>query len=150
MGNHICGSKKDSFDNQNVEEISNLEEGNWKSLPLYLPIFTRCRPVSIHDGDTFWVTTTIDGMKYRINVRLYGYDAWELKSAGQKGLRAKEALERLIKDKEIHVKTHNYDCFGRLLITVYNEKEEDIVPILIQEGHGYPYEKKGKMKHGNR
>ena len=74
------------------------------------------RVLRVIDGDTFVVR--YDGEN--TSVRLYGYNAPELREAG--GLEAAEALRKLIDDKDVRLvfcARKRRDNFGRLLARVY-------------------------------
>ena len=68
------------------------------------------RVVGVHDGDTI---TLLTADKTQIKIRLEGIEAPESKQAF--GNRAKQELSGLIFDKQVVIKNHGVDLYGRTL-----------------------------------
>jgi|688.fasta_scaffold00528_8 endonuclease YncB( thermonuclease family) len=151
-----------------MEELRNIELNTYKlfSLKDYI---TYAKMLKNYDGDTANIIFMFEGIPMHVKARLYGYDCSEMKPSlndpnrDEKKKKALEAKKRLwylcTKEEEekshktlIKIKCGNYDKYGRLLITVFNEDYE-IDPVktndelfkdsinnqMINEGHGYTY-----------
>lgn len=115
-----------------------------------------------YDGDTADCVIINNDILYRFKVRMYGYDSPEIKPSLNIENReeiikkAKEAKNRLwqLTTKTDEYKSHknlikiecgDFDKYGRLLITAYNEDVEEynfensINKKMIDEGYGYSY-----------
>jgi len=115
-----------------------------------------------YDGDTAECVLINNDILYRFKVRMYGYDSPEIKPSlnienrEEIVKKAKEAKNRLwqLTTKTDEYKNHknlikiecgDFDKYGRLLITAYEEENEDydfeksINKKMIDEGYGYSY-----------
>jgi len=114
-----------------------------------------------YDGDTADCVLIYKNDFYRFKVRFYGYDSPEIKPSlnienrDEIIMKAKEAKYRLwqLTTKTDEYKNHkniikiecgDFDKYGRLLITAYEEEEEEdfeksINKRMIEEGYGYSY-----------
>ena len=112
----------------------------------------RGRPCNVYDGDTFSLMFVFgdDVIKYRC--RCLGYDTPEMKPSLKNPNRekekemAKKAKERFMEllgrggDGFVEVVCGGFDKYGRILVTVYNGVDEkSLNEIMIEEGHGIPY-----------
>jgi len=116
-------------------------------------------PCHIYDGDTFSVIFDYKGELVKYKCRCMGYDTAEMKPSlkdenrlEQKEL-AHKAKDRLIEllgkheTKLIKIECLDFDKYGRLLINIWNMVDEkSINTIMIEEGHGKPYEGGTKEK----
>jgi endonuclease YncB( thermonuclease family) len=85
----------------------------------------KCKIVKVTDGDTVKVIFKpyFFSKYYHFNVRLIGFDANEIRTRDpvekEKGLALKKELENLVSDKIVYLLCDKFDCFGRLLGTIY-------------------------------
>jgi endonuclease YncB( thermonuclease family) len=116
-------------------------------------------PCHIYDGDTFSVIFEYKGELIKYRCRCTGYDCAEMKPSKSDPNRehekelAHKAKDRLIEllgkhpSKLIKIECGEFDKYGRLLITFYNNIDnKSINQIMIDEGHGKPYEGGTKEK----
>ena len=99
--------------------------------------------IYVSDGDTISVKKLEKGIitGKLIKVRLFGIDAPETKQ--DYGYESKEALMKMIKDKNIKIKGQEKDRYGRLLgVIYYNEK--NINEEMVKGGHAWWYEEYDK------
>ena len=110
--------------------------------------FKLCRVLYVHDGDTICLALRHRGRTWKINGRLYGINAPELRPAQDaanrqqiilKAARARDALREKCLTKKVIVEFHDVDRFGRWLCTLYTEsrgkKRENINDHMVQQGH---------------
>ena len=144
----ICQSDKpddiDEFDKYNYLPYST----DIKNIPVYVPKFTYGRVIKVYDGDTIWMTATIDNISYRFNIRLYGIDSPELKpkegtieEKHRESVYAnisKSKLSELILDKIVKVSILNQtkinnrlinEKYGRLLCNVYIKHHGQLISV---------------------
>lgn len=151
-----------------MEELRNIELNTYPifSLKDYI---TYAKLLSNYDGDTGDIIIIYKEIPMHLKARFYGYDCCEMKpllkdpKRDEKKKRAIEAKNRLwylctneeeIKShkKLIKIKCGEYDKYGRILITAFNEDydidsnktEEELFKDsinyqMINEGHGYSY-----------
>lgn len=133
-------------------------------------LITYAKLLSNYDGDTGDILFIYNQMPMRMKARFTGYDTCEMKPSlkdpkrDEKKKRAQEAKERLwflctnsndLKENHstlIKIKCGEFDKYGRLLITAFNEQTNfeqlddksqfdlSINAQMINEGHGYIYE----------
>jgi endonuclease YncB( thermonuclease family) len=90
----------------------------------------KCKVVKVTDGDTVKLIFKpyFFSKYYYFNVRLIGFDANEVRTRDpvekEKGLELKKELEILISDKIVYLLCDNFDCFGRLLGTIYLDSKK--------------------------
>ena len=131
---------------------------------------TECyaRVVNIHDGDTITVIIPLfDTNKfYKFSVRLSGIDTCEISSTTEENkilaINAKNKLIELVTSNNntdiiklylqnnialVYLKCLDFDKYGRLLATIYKNKNDEISfsDILIKEKLGYCYTGKKKL-----
>lgn len=139
--------------NTNLDDIQIF---NFKGLKTYGKILKN------YDGDTADCVIINNDILYRFKIRMYGYDSPEIKPSlnienrEEIILKAKEAKYKLWKlttktdDYQIHktlikIECGDFDKYGRLLITAYDENIEEldfsksINKMMIDEGYGYSY-----------
>jgi hypothetical protein len=116
-------------------------------------------PANIYDGDTLSIIFVYNGTPVKYRCRALGYDSPEMKPSlsnpnrtAEKAL-AQKAKDRFIElltkhaDKNIFIKCHEFDKYGRLLVEIWNYVDkESINTIMIDEGHGKPYQGGTKEK----
>ena len=119
------------------------------------------KPCNIYDGDTFSILFLYKGEVIKYRCRCLGYDTPEMKPSlkdpnrekeKEKAREAKKRFEELLakgKDGLVEVECSDFDKYGRILVTVYNDVDtKSINDIMIEEGHGLVYDggKKTKFK----
>jgi len=108
------------------------------------------KPCRIYDGDTFTSVFWYKDEWIKWRCRSFGYDSPELKPRLSEPDRnttialAKQARDRfselLFKSDNITIHCHEFDKYGRILVTVYNGiDKQSINHIMLEEGHGRPY-----------
>ena len=116
-------------------------------------------PVNIYDGDTLSIIFVYNGIPVKYRCRALGYDSPEMKPLLSNPNRIKEkdlahaAKERFIElltkhpEKNIFIKCHEFDKYGRLLVEIWNNVNKDSINnIMINEGHGKVYDGGTKQK----
>lgn len=105
----------------------NIEQLTLKDTPRFTfsGINTRAKVLKIYDPDTFTIGFIFNSNPVKINIRLNGIDAPELKSdipsEKQACILGRDALKELLQDKIVIVKLHDFDKYGRALADVYLE-----------------------------
>ena len=106
-------------------------------------IKTYAKVCDVYDGDTIKIVFNFKGEMIKYSARLYGIDTPEIRTKDaeekKRGYEARDFLRGMILDKVVKVDLLKFDKYGRLLATVYNEKEENVVEVMIKNGHGKPY-----------
>lgn len=134
---------EDRFKNCNIEntqpfDLQQYKNGKW------------CKVIDVYDGDTCTVVTNISNMLCSFKIRLYGYDAPELKPRKtvlnrkkviKKGLESRNALQSQILGKIVRIESHGMDNFGRILGTIYTFDNININDWMLDSGFGIPYKK---------
>lgn len=109
-----------------------------------------CKVVDIYDGDTCKVVFILKDKLYRWNVRMNGYDSPEMRVSKSNPRRdiikenavlARDYLSSLVKNQLVYIKCGEFDKYGRLLGTLYINKNDDVSvnDIMIKNGYGYTY-----------
>jgi endonuclease YncB( thermonuclease family) len=109
-------------------------------------------PTNIYDGDTLSIIFVYNGIPVKYRCRAFGYDSPEMKPSLSNPNREQEknlaliSKERFIElltkhpEKNIFIKCHEFDKYGRLLVEIWNYVDTcSINSIMINEGHGKPY-----------
>ena len=91
------------------------------------------RVVGVHDGDTITVLTPI---YTKLKIRLAFIDAPELSQPF--GYRAKQAMSMLVYGRDVTLRTHSHDRYGRTVAIVFIE-ETDVGLQLLRQGLAWPY-----------
>lgn len=113
--------------------------------------------VNVYDGDTFRACVYHNGRIKKLTFRPVGYDAPEMKPSKSMEnrdeyiIKAKEAREYFISacggiGSFIFVHCHEYDKYGRVLVTVYKKREDNntINSIMLDSGLVNAYDGKTK------
>ena len=111
-----------------------------------VPHFYPCTVMRVVDGDTLDLVVDVGFyMSGAFRFRLMGYNAPESRGPERRlGNTATEDLvARVWQAKEMHVRSHKADSFGRWLGDLYMDGV-DLVPELIQGGFGVVWDGKGK------
>ena len=133
-------------------ESCNPDEIPWLSLN---NITCQCRVIDVYDADTVTLILPFENKLFKKKCRLLGIDSAEIRTKNLKekeyALLSKKKLHELIYDKIIWVKCGDWDKYGRLLGTLYLNKDDldkdnSINNMLIKEHYAYAYDGKKKMK----
>lgn len=116
-------------------------------------------PTNIYDGDTLSIIFVYNGRPVKYRCRALGYDSPEMKPLLSNPNRlmekvlARKAKDRFIElltkhtEKNIFIKCHEFDKYGRLLVEIWNNVDkESINTIMVNEGHGKAYDGGTKEK----
>ena len=109
-------------------------------IPKPTPMHTyKATLIKVVDGDTVDLMVDLGFRQFmRDRFRLFGIAAWEPRGEEkEKGLKAKEALIRLIEGNELIVYTHKNDKRGKYgrWLTVIWIKDINVNEWLVREGH---------------
>ncbi len=106
---------------------------------------------SIYDGDTFTVVYIQDGVLCKRRCRCSGYDSPEIKTKNleekKKACEAKEFLKTKLPKYVFKLKIYGLDKYGRFLVDI-KIKKKFLKDIMIEAGHGYPYDGGTKKEFG--
>jgi endonuclease YncB( thermonuclease family) len=117
----------------------------------------RAKVLSVYDGDTITVCFFYNNKYQKFHVRMHGYDSSEIKpkknipnreEIKKSAIAAKNRLIELIGGRIIYLYCGKFDKYGRLLGKIkLNENDSLYInDIMVQEGYGYPYLGKTKIK----
>ena len=143
---------------KNVKNIFKSNSTNLSKCDNNTPMFSLegemklCKVVDIYDGDTCKVVFKLKDKLYRWNVRMNGYDSPEMRVSKsnprrddikQKAILARDYLSSLVKNENqlVYIKCGEFDKYGRLLGTLYINKNDNVSvnDMMIKNGHGYNY-----------
>ena len=123
--------------------MSNLAECSWINTKPFLPHFTQGKCIKVYDCDTITVAAEVGGSFYRFQIRLYGIDGPEMKSANplekEKAKIARDKMAAIILDKIVIVHIISSDKYGRLLSKVITTDGVDMSEHLLSTGLALPY-----------
>ena len=122
----------------------------------YNGLYKNCKIVDVYDGDTFKACFYYNGELIKYTFRTLGYDSPEMKpklNKKNRNIEKKKAIEardyfiKLTNDKNgiVKIKFGKFDKYGRILATVYNKNNKNVNNLMIESGHGIPYDG-GKKK----
>lgn len=126
---------------QCCKKTQSLEVCTYENTEPFYPNIKSGKVVKVYDGDTIHVAALYGkDHVYRFMIRMYGYDAPEVKGVSKaEGIKAKEALERRILNKNVSIHVHQEkEKYGRLLATI-SDTEGEINGWMIKKGYGVPY-----------
>ena len=151
-------TNKELVANTKTELVTNINSELININPKVVPYFTwkgkifLAKPCNIYDGDTFSICWIWKGDSIKYRCRCLGYDSPEMKpllsnpnrdKEKELAKKAKERFEELIfanPDQVVKIECGDFDKYGRILVTVWNNiNEKSINEIMIEEGHGKPY-----------
>ena len=96
----------------------------------------------VYDGDSIHIVFEYKGEYHKWTCRLFGIDTAELRSkdAIEKAfaIETRDELSRKILYQNIDVKCHNFDKYGRLLVSIYKDNQ-NINQWLIDSGYAKRY-----------
>lgn len=98
------------------------------------PAFISGYVISIADGDTF---TMLTGNKKQVRIRLYGIDCPEKKQAF--GTVARQALSRLVFNKQVKARQMDIDRYKRIVAIVYDEAGNCVNETMLTQGLAWHY-----------
>lgn len=135
--------------NRTDDELKNINPENIKYFSFDHLVFN-AKPCHIYDGDTFSVIFKYRNEYIKYKCRCNGYDSPEMKPLLSKPNRddeirlanlAKNRLTELLNKNElVTIKCHSFEKYGRILVTVYNNIDNDSInDIMIKENHGKSY-----------
>jgi endonuclease YncB( thermonuclease family) len=147
--------------------LDKLKLANKANTPIFSfnGLVTYGKAVDFYDGDTFNIIISYYDLLYHFKARMFGYDSPEMKPSlslenreevKKNALVAKNRLMELLGSKDyFKVHCHEFDKYGRLLVSVFvkdhhddNDEEEDngvydfnktVNGQMVREGHGYSY-----------
>jgi endonuclease YncB( thermonuclease family) len=141
-------NNKDNKDNKDIQKLdpNKIPYFNFKGQTFY------AKPCHIYDGDTFSICWIWKGEPIKYRCRCLGYDSPEMKPSlsnpnrekeKQLALAAKNRFTQLLEANPfglIKVECGEFDKYGRILVTVYNNIDsKSINEIMIEEHHGKIY-----------
>lgn len=150
--------------NYNLDRLKDATKDN---TPLFSfnGICTYAKAVEFYDGDTFNIMISHYDLVYHLKARMFGYDSPEMKPSlslenrediKKNAITAKNRLAELLSAKEyFKVRCHEFDKYGRLLVSVMCDHDESspsynfentVNAQMIKEGHGYAYNGGTKLK----
>jgi len=153
MGNCIFLQLSRNIKTYKDTDLSGYTSENTPWLSLESQI-VKCKVIDVYDGDTITVILPWNGSVFKKKCRLTGIDCAEIKTKDLRekscGYDAKQFLANTIKDKELWIHCGDWDKFGRLLITIFNTREEvgnfekSINQKMIDSHYAYKYDGKAK------
>ena len=109
-----------------------------------------CKVIDVYDGDTITVILPFNTMFYKKKCRLYGIDCAEIRTKDLEekkcGYDAKRFLSDHIHNKQVWIYCGDWDKYGRLLITIYTNKQDignfdkSINKLMLDNNHAYSYD----------
>jgi endonuclease YncB( thermonuclease family) len=139
--------------NLDNEKLLNIKDD--KSIP-YFSFKNKtfiAKPCNIYDGDTFTSIFEYRGELIKYKCRCMGYDTAEMKpKLADKNREHEKELAHKAKDRFIEllnkhpsnlvkIECLDFDKYGRILVNVWNNiDDKSINTIMIEEGHGKPYD----------
>ncbi len=112
---------------------------------------TYAKPVKVYDGDTVHFAFYYKDNVYIFKTRFEGIDTAEIRSKNQRekeyAKKTKEYLEKLMGGL-VYLKCGKCDKYGRLLVTLFKDKNDQpsINQLLLDEGYAYEYDGKTKKR----
>jgi len=105
--------------------------------------------VKVYDGDTCFAVFILNDEPVKFKIRMLGYDSPEMKpllsninrnEEIKKAIKARDELSKLVLNKCVKLKCGNWDKYGRLLGTIYTEKNMCVNEYMLQNNFGYKYD----------
>jgi endonuclease YncB( thermonuclease family) len=117
---------------------------------------TLAKVVDVYDGDTCTIVFFLNKQIIKYKCRMLGYDSPEMKPLKtienrneiiEKAKNARDFFISLLKESDfiVDIKMGKFDKYGRILATMSN-KMGNINELIIQNGHGVPYDGGTKLK----
>lgn len=92
------------------------------------------RAVKTFDGDSF-MASRMDGAE--VEIRLFGIDAPERHQPWSR--RSREALRKLIRDRNLRIRSVAVDSYGRTVAIVMLPDGAEVNAAMVREGHAWVY-----------
>ena len=153
MGNCIFFQLSRNIKTYQDTDLSKFTAENTPWLSLEYQII-KCKVIDVYDGDTITVILPWDGGVFKKKCRLTGIDCAEIRTKDLRekscGYDAKKYLTDLLDNKNIWIECGDWDKFGRLLITIFKNKEDvgnfqmSINQQMIDSNNAYKYDGKAK------
>ena len=147
----ICNNNNNINHSHNNINSIDIE---WKNTVPFIPPITSGKVIKVYDGDTITIATKLPFKDadelYRFSIRLIGIDAPEIKgeTANERHLAiiARDALSKLILNKEVILKNKAIDKYGgRLLADVFYNNVH-VNKWLLEQNYAIPYNGKTKIR----
>lgn len=128
------------------KQLDEIDEFDLKNVPKFSldGHSTLARFCQIYDGDTCKAIFPFQGKLYKWSCRLTGIDTPELRTKDplekEAAKLAKDALVNLLQGKTLRIFCHEFDKYGRLLINIVTDDDEDVTQNLIKRGFGRSYD----------
>lgn len=104
---------------------------------------TKAKCVKCYDGDTVHLVFLYNQKLCKWSCRLSGINTPEIRTKNieekKSGLQAKQFLEDQILDKIIDISIDDLDKYGRLLVTIKNNKGCNINELMVMNGYAIEY-----------
>lgn len=126
-----------------IEELENLDTRALKPFTFKgMNVFAKC--VANYDADTVTLVFKYKDEYIKLNCRILGIDAPELRSTNIKlkklAYSAKEYLSTLILNKVVAVSMLDFDKYGRVLVNIKTlDTNHDIKDIMVSGGYAMHY-----------
>ena len=153
MGNCIFFQLSRNIKTYQDTDLSGYTSENTPWLSLESQI-VKCKVIDVYDGDTITVILPWNGSVFKKKCRLTGIDCAEIRTKDLRekscGYDAKQFLSNLLKQEEFWIECGDWDKFGRLLITIFSNREDvgkfqkSINQQMIDSNHAYKYDGKAK------
>ena len=151
-GNDSNSSKERIDSNNIINDISYLDNINYKDTLAFIPPVKFGKVIKVYDGDTITIAARLpfEGSPiYRFSVRLAGIDSAEIRGGTKNETEiakvARDALYKLIFGKVIELRNNGKEKYGRLLADLYLG-ELYINQWMIDNGYAVPYDGGKKNK----
>jgi endonuclease YncB( thermonuclease family) len=146
---NVCTQKTDE-----LQSLKNVVDANKENILFETYNFTKAFVLDVYDGDTYTVAAVHHDIVTKFKVRLYGYNAPEVKGDEKKfGIIVRDHVRDLIHNKyvDIVVVTNNnknlQDKYGRLLCRIKTPIDKsDLGETLEKIGYVKPYDGGKKEK----
>jgi endonuclease YncB( thermonuclease family) len=100
--------------------------------------------VDVYDGDTIKIVFPVLQKLFKFNCRITGVDTPEIRTRNlaekEFGLKVRDELRKKILNKIVRVKCGDFDKYGRLLVEVITDENENIKEWLINSEYAFPYD----------
>lgn len=100
----------------------------------------KAKVVNVYDGDTFKCIFWYNDAHYKFKCRMLGINAPELRKANPDSYKSRDALRELINNQIVSIEIGKFDCFGRLLVTVYKD-DQNVNKYMLENNYAKEYKK---------
>jgi endonuclease YncB( thermonuclease family) len=108
--------------------------------------FIECKVVKVYDGDTITVVAPLGNGMYKVKCRLQGIDTPEIRTKDllekKAGYKSKTWMTEKVLNKCVWLQCGKYDKYGRVLATVFLNKddEQSLNDTMVFDGAAQPYD----------